>query len=138
MILKSIGELGLGIFAWVLLDNHYHILVEITTSEFLGKLINLINGRSSYEINKAEKKKGRKIWYSYWDTCIRTECDYYTRLNYIHSNPLKHGCVDRLDDLASYAYSSYPYYLRLKGEEWCNDISRRFPIVDFTVKYDDY
>jgi putative transposase len=135
---KSVEELKYKMFAWVILENHYHILIEVADSKFLGKLTNRINGRSSYEINKLEKKKGRKIWYSYWDTCIRNENDFYTRFNYIHSNPVKHGCIDKLDDLASYEFSSYPYYLWTKGTEWCNDIFSRFPVIDFAVQYDDY
>ena len=138
IILKSVEELGFAIFAWVILDNHYHILIRVAHGKVLGRLLNRINGRSSYEINKLEKKRGRKIWYSYWDTCIRDESDFYRRFNYIHNNPVKHGYIDKPNRLPSYKHSSYPYYIRVKGEDWCNDVFRRYPIIDFTARYDDY
>ncbi len=137
-IFKSIRELRYNTFAWVVIANHYHILLKVKKSRFLGKLINLINGRSSYMINRLEKQKDRKIWYSYWDTCIRNESDFYTHFNYIHNNPIKHKYVNKLIELPAYEFSSYPYYLRTNGQEWINDIFMRYPIVDYVEKYDDY
>jgi len=100
--------------------------------------MNLINGRSSYMLNRLEKKSGRRIWYSYWDTCIRNIDDFYTRFNYIHNNPIKHKYINSLDELPLYKYSSYSYYLETKGQEWISDIFIRYPIIDYVEKYDDY
>jgi len=137
-IFKTIKELRYNIFAWVIFADHYHILFEVVRSRFLAKLMNLINGRSSYMLNRLEKQSGRRIWYSYWDTCIRNADDFYTRFNYIHNNPIKHKYINKLDELPFYNYSSYSYYLKTKGQEWINDILMRYPIIDCVEKYDDY
>ncbi len=100
--------------------------------------MNLINGRSSYMINKLEKQTIRKIWYSYWDTCIRNKNDIFTRFNYIHNNPIKHKYIKKFDNLASYKYSSYSHYLKTNGSEWIKDLFMRYPIIDYVDKYDNY
>ncbi len=47
---------------------------------------------------------GRRVWYNYWDTCIRSEGEYLARLKYIIQNPERHGIVD---DFREYPFSSY-------------------------------
>ena len=137
-IYESIKEIKYEIFAWVILENHYHLLLKVANGNLLGKLINLIHGRSSFMINGLEKRRGRKIWYSYWDSCVRNENDFYVRFNYIHNNPIKHGYMRKFENLFNYEFSSYPYYLKTKGQEWINDLFMRYPIINFMNEYDDY
>ena len=51
---------------------------------------------------------GRKVWWNYWDTCIRSESDYYTRLRYVFWNPVKHGLVSAPEE---YTFSNYQEFL---------------------------
>ncbi len=101
-------------------------------------IINRLHGASATFLNRKDGTPGRKVWWNYWDTCIRNESDFYTRFNYIHNNPIKHKYVNKLIELPAYEFSSYPYYLRTNGQEWVNDIFMRYPIVDYVEKYDDY
>ncbi len=58
----------------------------------------------------------RGIWQRrYWDHIIRDECDFETHVNYIHSNPVKHGLVDDPDD---WPYSSWHRFKREFGVAW--------------------
>jgi REP element-mobilizing transposase RayT len=50
------------LYAWVILDNHYHILFKTAKGSDLPKAIGKIHGGFSYEMNKAENRSGRKIW----------------------------------------------------------------------------
>ena len=52
--------------------------------------------------------QGRKVWWNYWDTCIRAEHDYCSRLRYVFWNPVKHGLVDSPEE---YNFSNYAVYL---------------------------
>ncbi len=133
-IFNSIDKIGAKLYAWVILTNHYHILFEIFSGKNLGRLIKLINGSSSRELNRIDNTSLRKIWFNYWDTCIRTERDFYMRLNYIHNNPIKHGYIKDYSELMHYAFSSYPIYLKEKGQEYVEDLFRKYPIKDFTEK----
>lgn len=48
---------------------------------------------SAININKLDHKEGRKVWFQYWDTCLTYQKSYYSRLNYVYNNPVKHGLV---------------------------------------------
>jgi REP element-mobilizing transposase RayT len=57
-------------YAWVILSNHYHLLFRFREEKNLGKFMGFINGGSSFELNLSENKRGRKIWWNYWDNWI--------------------------------------------------------------------
>ncbi|NIM96567.1 MAG: hypothetical protein GTO24_00360 [candidate division Zixibacteria bacterium] len=101
----------------------------------LGQFVGFINGGSSFELNSLENTKGRQIWWNYWDNCIRDKHTFYKRFNYIHYNPVKHGCVSKCDD---YEFSSYNYYLRKLGRECMDSIFAQYPIIDFTDRKDEF
>lgn len=121
-------------YAWVILDNHLHILIKTGLGKKIFKFINSFQGKSAIELNKLEDKTARKVWYQYWDRCIRSDKDFYTRLNYIHHNPVKHKYVKNMSD---YEFSSYHYYLKKYGEEWLSDCFIKYPISDFTPEDGD-
>lgn len=116
--------------AWVILDNHYHLLVKTDKGQELSRFVGQLHGGTSRQINKANGIAHRLLWHNYWDSCVRGESDMWTRFNYIHQNPVKHGYVSRPED---WPFSSYPYYLRTKGEDWLQDCWSRYPVIDFVV-----
>lgn len=122
-------EFQLQLAAWVILDNHYHILLKCHNGSDLSRFFQRFHGLTSFELNQRDKSSGRMVWHNYWDTCIRSEKDYWTRFNYIHHNPVKHHYVSTMVD---WQFSSYHYYLEHKGEEWLADVIRRYPVIDFT------
>ncbi|CAG0933905.1 REP-associated tyrosine transposase [Thermoflexales bacterium] len=129
------AEFHIQLAAWVILDNHYHILVRSHVGQDLSRMFGRWHGRTAFEINGRDDERGRQVWHNYWDTCIRTEADYWTRFNYIHHNPVKHGYVGRMED---WPFSSYCYYRDHEGNAWLSDAFERFPIVDFTDPDDDF
>ncbi len=126
---------GFRLTAWVILDNHYHILVKSRSGMDLSRFLARLHGRISFELNTRDGRRGRRVWHNYWDTCIRTQTDYWIRFNYIHHNPVKHGYTKRMEN---WPFSSYRYYLEHKGEGWLMDIFRQHPIVDFTDPNDSF
>ena len=131
---ELIKEFSLTLNAWVVLHNHYHLLIKSRIGRDIGRFIGRLNGRTSREFNLRDNAEGRQVWYNYWDTCIRTEADYWTRFNYIHNNPVKHGYVKHYAD---WEFSSYRYYLSTKGEEWLADCWQRYPVIDY-LEDDDF
>ena len=121
------AEFKVKLIAWVVLPNHYHLLFLPHHSRDLGNFMKRLNGSTSYQLNALDQARGRTIWYSYWDTCIRGERDFWTRLNYIHYNPVKHGYVQEPGD---WQFSSYHHYLHDDGEAWLENCIRDFPIYD--------
>ncbi len=132
---ELVREFHLVLRAWVILDNHYHLLLKTHVGKDLFKFFGRLHGRTSFEFNRLDRMRGRQVWHNYWDTCIRSENDYWLRFNYIHHNPVKHGYVDKAED---WPFSSYPFYLRTKGMDWANDVWMRFPVIDFTDLRDEF
>lgn len=119
---------SLELLAWVVLDDHYHALLKTTPGQHLGQLIGRLHGTISYALNRRTAFVGRQVWHNYWDTCIRSDADLWTRFNYIHLNPVKHGYVQRPED---WEFSSCRRWLADRGREWMEDCLRAYPVVDF-------
>jgi putative transposase len=132
---RSVERCGYLLKAWVILSNHFHILFKTKQGRLLPRFLSGITGRSAIELNKLEKAAGRKCWYQYWDRCPRGERDFWTRVNYIHYNPVKHGYAARMED---YPFSSYGAYLKDKGQQWLTACFMEFPIRDFLVVEDEF
>jgi putative transposase len=130
-----VAEFKFTLAAWVVLDNHYHILAKSHEGAMLSRFIGRLHGRTSFEINSCDGTRGRQVWHNYWDTCIRTETDYWTRFNYIHNNPVKHRYVKELEE---WPFSSYRHHLEREGATWMMDVLERYPVIDFTDLSDGF
>jgi len=121
---------------WVILDNHYHLMLESDEHpESLGSIIGNIHRYSSLWIKKNvnASKDISKIWHNYWDKCLTFESSYYTRLNYIWYNPVKHGYVDEPE---KWKFGSY--YYRYKSEkEYLDKLKIEYPFNGLMIE-DDY
>ena len=90
---------------WVILDNHYHLMLDSRgNASLLPSIIRDIHKFTANWINKHDDMPGRKIWYNYWDKCITFEKSYFARLNYIWYNPVKHGICKNAED---YLFGSF-------------------------------
>ena len=67
------------------------------------------------QFNQEDGTPGRQVWYSYWDRCLWTEGDFWSRINYIHRNPVEAGIVA---DCAEYPWSSHRSYLGRACPAW--------------------
>jgi len=126
--LRSVAlRMGLRLKAWVVLDDHYHLLLRSGRGMDVPRFCAQFHGLTARQVNLMDGALGRRVWDNYWDSCVRSEADLWVRFNYIHLNPVKHGYVAHPED---WAYSSYDYYRRGKGEEWLQDCWSRYPVVD--------
>lgn len=98
---------------WVILDDHYHLLVISDKGEDLPKIFRKIHGLSAHFI-QAKVPCELPVWWNYWDYCPRDEKDFFIRLNYLLNNPVKHGYVT---DLKDYPYSSFHASLEKSGRD---------------------
>lgn len=133
MLFEQMIHHGVNMLAWVILDYHYHMLVDMDDFDVLGGIFKQIHGRLSYEWNKADNAKGRKVWYRYYDRGIRSERHYFTTLNYIHYNPVKHGLSTSPYD---WSWSSVHWYLQHHSREWLRDVWREYPVRDYGKGWD--
>ena len=150
---EAIQQYGIRLYAWVVLANHYHLLLKTSEIAPIYKFIKRLHGDSAIRLNKLDDAPGRHVWHQYWDRFPRSEQDFWAYFNYIHVNPIKHGYVrivneiliaegrririapGRMPDvhlcLAQYPHSSYHYYVREYGDEFLTDALLRHPIPDY-------
>ena len=75
----------------------------------------------------------RKVWYRWCDRAIRSERHYYTTLNYIHYNPVKHSLVKSPYE---WVESSVHWYLQAYGRQWLRDSWTQYPVQDYGSDWD--
>ena len=88
---KAVKKFKIKMYAWVINDNHLHLLFYLKKGSNLSKLFENINSNISRLINIEDSAQGRENIDNYWDYCIIDERDFYTHFNYIHHNP---GCCN--------------------------------------------
>lgn len=88
------------LMAWVVMPNHVHVLVKITSDTPLPKIIQSwksYTGRRIAELSRAgargsQAPPSEHIWFrEYWDRYIRDERHLKAAINYLHDNPVKAG-----------------------------------------------
>jgi len=131
---KSIDKFHIELMVWILLDNHYHMLIRLVRGHIIRTFIQNLHSNSSRLLNRLENQPGRKLWWNYWERCMRNEANLYTHLNYIHHNCVKHGYIE---DIQDYKWSSYMTYLKRYGKEWLESCFAQYPIKDFTPQGDE-
>jgi REP element-mobilizing transposase RayT len=128
-------EKGLVIYAWVIMSNHLHIILQSelnklsdTVKEFKSftakKILNIMKSenesRRDWMLNVFEfsaKKHKRNEHYQIWSHDNHPELIFSNnfldqKINYIHDNPVRAGIVGRQED---YLYSSARDYAGEKG-----------------------
>ena len=95
------------IHAVVILPEHLHCLWELPAGDSdYSTRWRQIKAAFSRALPKEEavaasraRKAERRIWQRrFWEHAIRDDADYAARFDYIHYNPLKHGCAKRARD----------------------------------------
>jgi putative transposase len=119
--------------AWVVLPNHYHLIIEGDLHVSARRIARLHNGKAT-QWNREDQTQGRKVWHRFSDRIIRTERHYYASLNYIHANPVKHGYAASATD---WAWSSFSVYLDAVGRECLADWWRQYPVGDYGKGWDE-
>lgn len=126
---------GLTIYAWVVMSNHIHIILQSKTSK-LSETVKKIKSFTAKEIIKAieEERESRRFWmlnifgfaakrhkrnenYQIWTHDNHPELIFGNsfldqKINYIHDNPVRAGIVGHQED---YLYSSVIDYAGEKG-----------------------
>jgi putative transposase len=124
------------LYHWVILNNHYHILGKSRQGKDMPLIFRGIHSVSGKIIlNKTNCFK--PVWWNYWDYCTRNEEDYFTRLNYLLYNPVKHGYTNNLND---YPFSSFHKLMMEVGREKLAYQFKEYPnyktlILSETVDY---
>jgi putative transposase len=134
-LLEALAHNSIHHEAWVVMPNHYHVLVELTGGATdYRKVAERVHSMSGYHANRYEAKQGRRVWYRYADRMIRSERHFYATVNYIHLNPQKHGCCD---DYRQWQWSSVHKYVATLGENAVEQMMNQYDLEAFGKGWDD-
>ncbi len=113
---------GWRVHAWVLMGNHFHLLLETPQANLVSGMQWLL-GTFSQGWNRARLRRGHVFQGRYKSVPVTgTDADaYYFRIvaDYIHLNPARAGLAGgRRGPLTGYKWSSLPSYIKGNGPDW--------------------
>ncbi len=118
--------------AWIILNNHYHLVAKARRAKDMPAIFMRIHGGSATLLNRLDSAPARQVWWNYWDTCIRGDRDFEYRLAYVYWNAVKHGVVAHPQD---YWWSSFTRAIREK-EDRCKFGEK--PPEELKDNFDDF
>jgi len=119
--MDSLGEMSvrfdIDIFAYVLMNNHYHILLR-TNRANLSRGMQWLGATYTRRFNNRHMRSGHLFQGRFKNIIVQNDAYLMQLSYYIHRNPLRAKMVKRLAD---YKWSSYPAYAYGKSHpKWLN------------------
>ena len=112
-IAEAKKKFGILIHSYVLMGNHYHLIIE-TPEANLSKALHHINSSYTTYINHKRKRSGH-LFQGRYKAIVVSKDNYLVELSrYIHLNPFRAGKVEKPEE---YQYSSYKTYKTGKKDE---------------------
>lgn len=110
---ETCGRTGWRIHAYVLMGNHYHLLVETPEPNLVAGM-KWLQGTYTQRFNSRHDQKGHLMQGRYKAILVDSSNGEYFQTvgNYIHLNPARSGYIDLVSGtLTNYRWSSYLFYL---------------------------
>ena len=121
------------LFAWNLLPNHYHSLVDTESVKAVLRELGRLHGRSSFAWNGEENKRGRQVWYNAAETAMKSERHFYASLNYVLNNAVHHGYATLWTE---WPYCNASEYIEAVGREKATQLWKAYPLYDYGKDWD--
>jgi len=103
---KMVNRFRLEVHAYVLMKNHYHLLIH-TREPNLSRAIQWLGVSYSIWFNRRHERIGHLFQGRFKSFLIENERYFLAMVHYIHANPVRAGFVERLEH---YRWSSYAGY----------------------------
>lgn len=92
------------IYAYAIMNNHTHFLVEVPTVDDLSEIMKSINIKYSRFYNQINNRNGHLFQNRFKSVEIKSEQQLFETLRYIHNNPVFAGLSK---DISTYKFTSY-------------------------------
>lgn len=107
LIGRAVEQFGIRVHAYVLMDNHYHLLIE-TPRGGLNRALRYLNGVYTQAFNRRHKRVGHLFQGRYKAILVEKDAYLLELSRYIHLNPWR---VNRGTDPIKYRWSSLGPYV---------------------------
>ena len=110
---ENAQKFGVALHAYVLMNNHFHLLASPTTEQGLPQMMQAVGRRYVRYFNDKQGRSGTLWEGRYRSTLIETERYLLACMVYIDLNPVRAGMVAEAQD---YPWSSYGHYAGLRAD----------------------
>ena len=110
---ENATKFGVAIHAYVLMSNHFHLLVSPQTSDGLPQMMQAVGRRYVRLFNDSHARTGTLWEGRYKSTLIQTDRYLLACMAYIDLNPVRAGLSAQASD---YPWSSYGHYAGLRTD----------------------
>ena len=86
------------LLAFVVMPEHYHVVVSLGQSKDLKQVMKSINHHAALAINRLRGTRGSFWQEGFHDRCIRPHEDIHEYVTYIHMNPVRAGLAEHPED----------------------------------------
>lgn len=116
---EACTKTGWRVHAFVLMGNHYHLLLETPEANMVAGM-KWLQGTYTQRFNARHRLRGHLLQGRYKAVAVDAEGYFSTLGSYVHLNPARAGLLDPASGkLADYRWSSFPLYLRpSKRPDW--------------------
>jgi putative transposase len=108
---------GFIIYAWAVMDTHFHLLVRTGTTGISSIMRKILTGYS-VNFNRRHKRHGH-LFQNRFKSIICEEDPYLLELTrYIHLNPQRAGTLQNMDELDAYPFTGHSALMGLSDRPW--------------------
>lgn len=124
---QVIEDYKLTVHAFVLMDNHYHMIVTTNEDHTLDKVMCVFQTSISRTVNHISGRTNHVFGGPYKGSLIKSEEHYFNIYKYVYRNPIQAGLVL---DVKDYKYSTYNFASGVKMTSPNNGIDGLIPYND--------
>ena len=106
---------AVGLHGYVLMDNHFHLLVTPTTQDGLPRMMQAVGRRYVQYFNRRHARTGTLWEGRYRSMVLQPERYLLPCMVYLDLNPVRAGLVQQAAD---YAWSSHAHWVGLRNDRW--------------------
>jgi REP element-mobilizing transposase RayT len=99
-------ECGIRCFAWALMGNHFHLVVQVAETRLATFMARLMTGYARY-FNDRHGHVGHVFQNRYGSRAIEDDADLAAVVVYVNRNPLEAGLVRAMHDLAHFPWAGF-------------------------------
>jgi putative transposase len=114
---ELVSQNGYRLFAWVLMPNHFHLLLE-TGPRPLSELMNRLSTRYAGYFNRKHKRAGRLFQNRFKSIVCDRDVYFKELIAYIHLNPRKGRLVKSMEELSAYPWSGHRALMGFEKSPW--------------------
>lgn len=123
ILLKSLASYTVKLYSYVLMSNHFHLLLETPTGN-LGEFMRHFNITYTGYYNRRHNRSGHLYQGRYKSILVDKDTYLSVLSRYIHLNPVRIKSMERMPNeeklqyLMQYQWSSLPGFLNRRKKEW--------------------